>query len=306
MAGNLHASSVQYSFYLRERESTWQVVQGLPARLRLPYHLSQVWRQPNAAGWWKLWSCTLEIPNQLLYMWHRSCTPYMDHVNGKIKEWPSWNRVIGSSAFDLKQRRSKVTSKCQKPWAANIMTSCNSHTECLCSMECENVDEIESRVQHLETAIIQKDEEITELLEDMAVLVAEDTPLSDTTNVYRNKGKTVEEVSPRRKMSKVTDFTKQVCWIIRFDPGMHKARLWRCQLVMHPSHSQHQIRPQYTRSCTYLIALLWLSVTSNLPSLHRLKTVCSTINDSRSQKTSRRSACRPLEDALKQEISKIV
>ena len=94
--------------------------------------------------------------------------------------------------------------------------------------ECENVDDVEHRVQHLETAITQKDEEITELLEDMAVLVAEDTPLSDTTNIYRNNGKT-EEVSPRH-MSKVTDFTKQALWfaesfgLIPECVQMHRAR----------------------------------------------------------------------------------
>ena len=71
-------------------------------------------------------------------------------------------------------------------------------------------------VKHLGDGLAQKDEEITEILQEMAVLVAkEDTTLRDTTNICSNSDKTIEEVSPRqarRKMKNITTFSKQALW----------------------------------------------------------------------------------------------
>ena len=100
--------------------------------------------------------------------------------------------------------------------------------------ECERIDNIETRVQQLEDGMTRKDQEITELLQEMAVLVAkQDTMLTDTTNIRNNTGKTVEEVSPRqirRKMKDVTTFSKQALWfaesfgLIPDYVQMHKAQ----------------------------------------------------------------------------------
>lgn len=47
--------------------------------------------------------------------------------------------------------------------------------------ECESTDSVEHRVQQLEDGLTQKDEEITEILQEMAVLVAEE----DTSRHYK-------------------------------------------------------------------------------------------------------------------------
>ena len=278
---------------------------------------------------------TLGIPNQLLHVWHRSCTSptsYTDRVNAKIK-----GRVIKVKPCHrinerLRSQAAKVTSKCQKLSGRKRYDFLQqSYKMSVLDGECGNIDDVEHRVQHLETAIMQKDEEITELLEDMAVLVAEHNPLSDTTNVSRNKGKTVEEVSPRqarRKMSKVTDFTKQALWfaesfgLIPEYVQMHKARSGspvKVSINNAPPSSAtpnpadhaaiHQTLYILDRFAVSDEAYHELSVTSNLPPLHRLKTARSTLNGSLDLKRlpgDLAGAYRPLEDALKQEISKIV
>lgn len=116
----------------------------------------------------------------------------------------------------LRSQAAKVTSKYEKLSGRKRYDLLqHPYRMAVLSGEYENIDDIEHQVQHLEETVTKKDEETTELLQEMAVLVAEDTPLNDITNVQSNTGKKIEEVSPRqarRKMSKVTEFTKQALW----------------------------------------------------------------------------------------------
>ena len=105
------------------------------------------------------------------------------------------------SASDHKQPRLPADAK-SCPVAKAVIFYDN-HTRCLLNGKCESID-IEYRVQQFEDGLAQKDEEITEILQEMAVLVAEeDTTLRDTTNICSNSGKTIEEVSPRQACRKM-------------------------------------------------------------------------------------------------------
>ena len=200
--------------------------------------------------------------------------------------------------------------------------------------ECESIDDVEYRVQQLEDGITQKDQEITELLQEMAVLVAEDTTLTDITNVWSNSGKTIEEVSPRqarRKIREVTTFSKQALWfaesfgLIPDYVQMHKAQSG--SPIKITIHDESPSPPSYSmpsesvyakiRQVLYVLdrfavsdeAYHELSVTSSLPPLHHLKEARSDLNASLDLKRlegDNPGAYRPLVDALKQEISRIV
>ena len=281
---------------------------------------------------------TLEIPNQLLYNWRRSCIPpiaYSDHVNAKIR-----GRIVKVKSCQrinerIRSQAAKVTSRCQK------LSSCKrsdllqqSYKMAVLDGECETIDDVEYRVQQLEDGIIQKDQEIAEILQEMAVLVAEeDTTLTDVTNIRSNSGKTIEEVSPRqarRKMKDITTFSKQALWfaesfgLIPDYVQMHKAQSGSPVKVTirdkssspspsAPSESDyakvHQILYILDRFAVSDEAYHELSVSSSLPPVHRLKEARSNLNASlglkRLQGDNPGAYC-PLVDALKQEISRIV
>ena len=178
---------------------------------------------------------TLEILNQLLYDWHRSCIPptaYIDYVNAKIR-----GRVIKVKSCHrinerIRSQAAKIASRCQKlsgckhnDWyrscipptaysdyvnakirgrgikvkschrinehiqsqAAKIASRCQklssrkrsdllrqSYKMSVLDGECESIDNVEHQVQQLEDGLTQKDEKITEILQEMAVLVAEE------------------------------------------------------------------------------------------------------------------------------------
>ena len=88
--------------------------------------------------------------------------------------------------------------------------------------ECESFEDIEQNERQLQRTITEKDKEITQVLEDMAQTICtneqtRETCLTDITNTpnYCNKGKTIEEVTPRqarRKMNTFTDYSKQALW----------------------------------------------------------------------------------------------
>ena len=168
----------------------------------------------------------------------------------------------------------------------------------------------------------------------MAVLVAkEDTSLTDTTNIRSNSGKTIEEVSPqqaRRKMKDVTTFSKQALWfaesfgLIPDYVQMHKAqsgspvKVTICDKSPSPSPSTPS-ESDYAkvRQILYILdrfavsdeAYHELSVSSNLLPLHPLKEARSNLNaslDLERLQGDNPGAHRPLTDALKQEISRIV
>lgn len=76
--------------------------------------------------------------------------------------------------------------------------------------ECDSFEDIEQHERVLEN---EKDEEIKQLLEDMAQTICNyeqerDTYLTDITNM-RNKGKTIKELTPRHAF---TDYMKHAPW----------------------------------------------------------------------------------------------
>ena len=279
---------------------------------------------------------TLDIPNQLLYDWHRSGIPpntYSDHVNcrirGRIVKLKSCYRINER----LRSQAAKVASKCQKLCGRkrnSLLQQC--YKMSVLNGECENIDDVENQVQQLEDEIMRKEQEITDILQEMAVLVAEeDTTLNDTTNIQSNSGKTIEEVSPRqarRKMKDVTTFTKQALWfaesfgLIPEYVQMHKAQSGSPVKVTISDESPLHSTPTESdyakvRQVLYVLdrfavsdeAYHELSVTSNLPPLHHLKTARSSLNASLDLKRLQGDTpgvYRPLVDALKQEISKTV
>lgn len=138
----------------------------------------------------------------------------------------------------------------------------------------------------------------------MAVLVAEDTTLTDITNIQSNSGKTIEEVSPRqalRMIHEVTTFSKQALWfaesfgLIPDYVQMHKAQsALPIKITIHdespsPSPSMPS-ESDYANICQVLYVLDQfavsdeayheLSVTSSLPLLHHLKEAHSNLNAS--------------------------
>ena len=281
---------------------------------------------------------TLEIPNQLLYNWHRSCIPptaYSDYVNAKIR-----GRVVKVKSCDrinerIRTQAAKIASRCQK--LSGRKRSDLLQQSCKMSVldgECESTDDVEYRVRQLEDGLAQKDQEIAEILQEMAVLVAdEDMTLRDTTNIRSNSGKTIEEVSSRqarRKMNDVTVFSKQALWfgesfdLIPDYVQMHKAKSGSPVKItigddppspspLAPSENDYakvrQILYILDRFAVSDEAYHELSVTSSLPPLHQLKEARSTLNASLDLKRlqgDNPGAYRPLVDALRQEITRIV
>ena len=164
-------------------------------------------------------------------------------------------------------------------------------------------------------------------------MAEEDTTLRDTTNICSNSGKTIEEVSPRqarRKMKDITTFSKQALWftesfgLVPDYVQMHKAqsgspvKVTLCENYPTPSPSAPSENDYAkVRQILYILdrfavsdeAYHELSVSSSLPSIHRLKEARSSLNASLDLKRlqgDNPGAYRPLVDALKQEISRIV
>ena len=163
----------------------------------------------------------MQIPNQLLYDWHTRGIPlseFSGEVNSKIV-----GRVVKLKSSHrpnerLRSQAAKVAGKCQKLRCGRRRAQFlqQSFNLSVLGGECDSFEEVEERMLELENEVERKDEEITELLQDMArVIIEPDTAMTDITNTVKNSGKTIEEVSPRqarRKINKLKVLTRDALW----------------------------------------------------------------------------------------------
>ena len=165
---------------------------------------------------------TLSIPSRLLYHWQahtaHSLSDLTHAVNSKIKGAAVKFKKNDKINERLRVQASKVTSKVKQLSGRKRMQYLDKfyHMYVL-EGDCESFDDIEHEIQDLNAELREKEEEIHQLLQEMAHTVAEyeDQIEFHDVAVTENRGKTIEEVSPRqarRKMHTVTDFAKKALW----------------------------------------------------------------------------------------------
>ena len=178
---------------------------------------------------------SLAIPNHLLYHWHRNRNGrlFTELVNSKVEN-STVRLAVGEVGIEqrLFVQASKLVGKVQKARGRK-------REEILCRVthlfvkngEADSFDNLqkqahelegkliekEQHAQELEAKVLEKDNEITMLLEDMAMEVAnyEECLEEATSSNYENKGKQVHELSPRqlrRKLAACKTFIQQTIW----------------------------------------------------------------------------------------------
>ena len=192
----------------------------------------------------------------------------------------------------------------------------------------------EQNERQLQTTITEKDKGITQVLEDMAQTICtneqtRETCLTDITNTpnYCNKGKTIEEVTPRqarRKMNTFTDYSKQALWfaesfgLVPEYIHLRKAgSVSSVKIALSESHAEQEVRPPDEMDFNKVLqrfavsddAYHKLSVVSDLPPLYLLKNTRTSLNSSLDLQRydgPYQGAYRPFVETLKNKISKVV
>ena len=253
---------------------------------------------------------TLAIPNKLLLTWHKKRTPtttFTSLVNTKIK-----GRIVRLKSCrrineHLRSQAARIAGQYHRGAyrQRKLVLEQMYHLHVL-EGECDHFDDIEHEEQQLHKTIAQKNREIDQLLEDMASTIVDyeeqhEKGLADVTN-YANKGKSVEEVSPRqarRKVKTFTNFAQQALWfaesfgLVPDYVQVHKAVSgsplkisFTDDTLSSPSPSEDDYSK--VQQMLYIVdrfavsddAYHELSIVSNLPPLYRLKQARTTLNSS--------------------------
>ena len=174
--------------------------------------------------------------------------------------------------------------------------------------ESESIQDIKSEADVLRSTIADRDHQLTEILEEMARIIAQYESTIEqqgTSTPAHNKGKTIEEVSPRqvrRKLQQFTTFATQALWFSESFGLMpdyiqlHKINsLSPVKVALESLHDARQKdqQPSEDDSNKVLAALYILdrfavsdesyhelSMASNLPPLYKLKRVRIALNES--------------------------
>ena len=245
----------------------------------------------------------LVIPHHLLYHWYNTgSSSYVQLVNSRIKQAVVQLRTCDRLEERLRDQAGKVhrTTRQSKGRKREGLLSKNYHLFVL-EGEAENMGT-------LKEAVTRKDEELTQLLEDMAAKITEDQEAGHTSSQTQlNRGRPIEEVSPRqarRKLKQVTSLAKQSLWfaesfgLVPDFIHLHKTHSGSPVKLAIGSEmcdraSQKSIQPSssdYEKLCQVLYvvdkfaisdeAYHELVTTSSLPPLHKVKGVRKALNTS--------------------------
>ena len=200
--------------------------------------------------------------------------------------------------------------------------------------ECEDVEALKKDMEHFKLTAARQKDELTAVLEEMTqTVITYEAELEQCTisTAKENNGKTMEEVSPRqarRKLKQVSTFAEQALWfaeLLGLVPEyvmFHKAQSGESMKIsfdfetpqknaISPQHSDynmlHQVLYILGRFAVSDEAYHELSMISNLPPLHKEKTVRLSLNNSLDLKRfpeAHLGAYRPFEATLKNEIAR--
>lgn len=284
---------------------------------------------------------TLAIPNKLLFTWHKEkipATTFSALVNTKIR-----GRIIRLKCCQrinerLRSQAARISSQYQKgAYRQRKQVLEQMYHLHILEGECDHFDDIEHEEQRLQNTIAQKDDEIEQILEDMAGTIVEydeqrERGLVDITN-FANRGKSVEDVSPRqarRKVKTFTNFAQQALWfaesfgLVPDYVQVHKAVSGSPLKISMTDDTPCPPSPPPTeddyskvQQMLYIVdrfalsddAYHELSIASNLPPLYRLKQARTALNSSLTLNRFNGpypGAFRSFMESLKNEISKEV
>jgi hypothetical protein len=168
---------------------------------------------------------TLAIPNRLLHHWHSRCPCCMDKdkkltdlVNSRIKGTAVQLKCNERLNERIRIQTAKVHCKVQQlSGRRRLRYLDNLYYLYVLEGECESFTEVEHELHSLTSEIQEREEELDQLLQDMAQTVMEYEEQLDCSavGVTENTGKPIEEVGQRqarRKILTFTTFTKKALW----------------------------------------------------------------------------------------------
>ena len=168
---------------------------------------------------------TLSIPNRLLHHWHSRCPCCVDKdkkftslVNSRIKGAAVQLQCNERLNERLRVQAAKVHYKVQQlSGRRRLQYLDNLYYLYVLEGECESFTEVEHELHSLTSEIQEREEELDQILQEMAQTVVEYEEQLDCSavGVAENTGKPIEEVGQRqarRKILTFTTFTKKALW----------------------------------------------------------------------------------------------
>lgn len=289
---------------------------------------------------------TLSIPNRLLHHWHSRCPCCMDKdkklttlVNSRIKGGAVQLKCTERLNERLRVQAAKVHHKVQKmSGRRRLQYLDNIYYLYVLEGECESFSEVENDLHSLTSEIHEREEELDQILQEMAQTVMEYEEQLDCSavGVAENAGKPIEEVGrrqARRKILTFTTYTKKALWFAEsfglIPETLHLRKAVSGSPVKVPVNeplpaASHSANPSKTADYEKILQVLYIvdrfcvsdeayhelsSISKDLPPLYRVKRARLSLNstlDLQRFSGPLPGAYRPLRDALSREIQNVV
>ena len=290
---------------------------------------------------------TLSIPNRLLHHWHLQCPCCMEKdkkltslVNNRIKGAAVQLKCNERLNERLRVQAAKVHWKLQKLSGRKRMQHLdNLYYLYVLEGECESFVEVEHELHSLTSEIQEREEELDQILQEMAQTVLEYEEQIDCSavGISESTGKPIEEVGQRqarRQILTFTTFTKKALWFAEsfglIPEALHLRKVGSGSPVKVPVNellpsASHSASPS-TKGADYekVLQILYIvdrfcvsdeayhelsSISNDLPPLYRVKRARISLNstlDLQRFSGPLPGAYRPLREALTREIQNVV